>query len=185
MIVNVFNGDCAFDVWRRNPTPGDFLVWRENYLIGDIPDLRFDAPEYIAARAAALAAGTPGECERRINDIAAELDRMERSFAAAGANDTVVLWFDFCPFDRAMLFSLLWRLDCRPPSARPKVELICRDIDWGGRPDDFRHFAGTGVELTPEDFAEGAEMWAVWRKKHHDNPAAEPDMPHFMRRGLL
>ncbi|MDD4816684.1 MAG: hypothetical protein PHI85_01785 [Victivallaceae bacterium] len=183
MILNIFNGDCAAAAWRRNPTPGDCLVWRENYLVGAPPDVVSGTPRYIAARAAALAGvAADGAADKCCEEIAADLENMERRLAGAGAGDTLVLWFDVCPFDRAMLTALLWRLDSRPPSTRPHAVLVCRDIDWGGRTDDFIRFLGTAVELQPDDFSDGAAMWRVWSEERRRNPAAAPDMPACMRR---
>ena len=38
-ILYIFNGDCAFEAWKKSvgAEGKDFLVWRENYLEGPLP----------------------------------------------------------------------------------------------------------------------------------------------------
>ena len=152
--VNILNGDCAYDGWLKAGLSGTALVWRENYLQGAIPAAG-DLSEFNRIRADEL-----HECaqEWSAEEIFAELTEMHRKLFSLTPSDSLVLWFDVCPFDRAMLARILFLLNSRSDS--PKISLIFRDVVWDA--ETFRLHCGDAVRLAREDLAYGAEQWRAY-----------------------
>ena len=152
--INILNGDCAYEEWTQAGLPGEVLIWRENYLQGRLPvdNDCFSLEKFNQIRAQELLPLAPG---RSLESIEEELDRMHRILLSSEPEDTVVLWFDMCPFDRTMLARILVLLATMVP--RPKVELICRDVAWSAA--NFSDSYGQGIVLQDEDFHEARRQW--------------------------
>ncbi len=154
-LVNLFNGDCAFEEWQKCRLPGEALVWRESYLWGPLPPPGTPWREFNRLRAPRLHAGAPEIAE---SDILAELDEMHNRLFSLGPEDRLILWFDHCPFDRTMLSRILALLADMP--VPPQTELICADVVW----DQAAFKAGfrNGIRLGADEFAVGQSEWSEY-----------------------
>ncbi len=174
MMMNLFNGDCAAAAWTEARLPGGGLVWRENYLYGELPETD-DLAVFNRIRAGALHRSAPDKPEA---DIFAELERMHAELFALTENDVLTLWFDCCPFDRAMLARILYLL--AGVTAPPQVNLILEDVVW-----DRAAFMAPRQNirrLGGPDFQFGRSEWIMYRqqKRPHElfsnwiSPPARP-----------
>lgn len=149
--LHILNGDCALEGWRPAGLPGRALVWRENYLTGAIP--RTDDPaEFRRVRAAELHKAAPEKSEA---EILAELAAMEQALLELTSEDTVVLWFDVCPFDRTMLARILYLLAAG--ERRPALLLVFEDTVWTA--EAFTRHHSSARRLTEADLRYGAMQW--------------------------
>ncbi|NLG34331.1 MAG: DUF1835 domain-containing protein [Lentisphaerae bacterium] len=140
-MLHITSGDIAGDRLARAGLPGEVRVWH---------DILYDGPrnpgwpddDTLEARAAFLEEATGGGLTReRVRGVLQEQYR-RLSDAASGAG--MVLWFDACLFDQAMLAHVLTCLRIR--GARD-VELICVDAFPGIDP-----YHGLG-QLRPDQLA--------------------------------
>lgn len=119
-VLHIFNGDCAYDAWRGAGGKGEALVWRENYLEGDYSGgVSLDAGAFLRRRAAFLArmSGVPPEPV-----ILRALFRQEEELIrAADRGRRLLLFFDCCMFDFAILGRIFFLLADRP---------VLPPIDW-------------------------------------------------------
>ncbi len=152
--LNLLNGDCAAEEWRSAGLPGAILVWRENYLQGELPATD-EIVAFCRGRAAAL---QPMASGRSVEDILAELLRMHHELESLTPDDQLVLWFDFCPFDRTMLARILFLLNRL--TAPPQVTLIARDVVWVA--ETFRRHQHAGRRLGAAELQYGAEQWNAY-----------------------
>ena len=149
--LHILNGDCALEGWQSAGFSGEVLVWRENYLIGSIPHTG-DPAEFRRVRAAEL---HKSASEKPEADILAELTAMERTLFELTPEDTVILWFDVCPFDRAMLARILYLLAAREHS--PILSLIFEDVAW--ETETFLQYFSSARLLAEADLRYGAAQW--------------------------
>lgn len=165
-LLHLLNGDCAREAWERSGLNGSILVsrqrsidatlvWRENYLHGELPETD-DTAEFCRIRAAALHRIAPEFTEEAIRE---ELTTMHRTLAELTKADRLVLWFDFCPFDRTMLARILALL--AKQAELPELVLIAKDVEWNE--DAFRRFATSGSRLTRRDLKYGETEWKRYR----------------------
>lgn len=148
--LHLLNGDCALDAWPPE-WQEDRLVWRENYLLGPLPETA-DLTTFSRERATVLHRSAP---ERDAAEIFAELETMNRILLERASSGTVRLWFDRCPFDRVMLariLRLLW-----DSGRAPKILLTWENVVWDTV--NFRRFRHQAARLTGDDLAEGAAQW--------------------------
>ncbi len=142
---HIFNGDCACEAFRATGrNDGELLVWRENYLWGELPGPDTPTEEFLAVRARALARMAPEIPEAK---ILADLTAKEAAIASIRPDETVYLWFDCCMYDALLLARIFDRLNRLP--APPEVYLSCAE------PVDFHHTR----RLTPGAVRLGAAMW--------------------------
>lgn len=105
-VLHILNGDLAYPPLSAAGLPGTFLVWREIYTEGPMPEQVSD-PEWRDLRAKFLSTkGVP------YGKVRAELDLMYDTLdkAAADPEYEIMLWLDICPFDKALKKHLLGRL---------------------------------------------------------------------------
>ena len=150
MILNIFNGDCAYNAWRKIDCESAALVWRENYLEGRIPAPDTPPDEFARIRASELHALMPELDERK---ILASLLSMNTALAKLSAEDSVILWFDACMYDQTMLARILFLLN----NTQAAVFLICEDI--GERPEDIAKQRNSARRLTSDDISLYASAW--------------------------
>ncbi|MGE4563294.1 MAG: DUF1835 domain-containing protein [Victivallaceae bacterium] len=155
MELHIFNGDCAFDAWRKANGSGPALVWRENYLEGRIPGPDTGTAEFARIRAEELHAMMPELAEDR---LLASLNTMDRTLAGLAAGDTAYLWFDACMYDQMMLARILFLLADSPAA----LDLICEDIAWGDHPELFAKLQSSGRRLDRDDRALYAAAWRAF-----------------------
>ncbi len=139
--LNITGGDIAGASLAASGVPGEVFVWH---------DILYDGPrqpgwpgaEVLEARARFLEETTGGGLGREL--VLRTLAEQYDILAAADRYDSVVLWFDACLFDQAMLAHILAIL---PPAVRSSTELICVDAFDGIVP-----FHGLG-QLDPRQMA--------------------------------
>eukprot|EP00831_Metopus_contortus_P058159 TRINITY_DN5037_c0_g1_i4.p1 TRINITY_DN5037_c0_g1~~TRINITY_DN5037_c0_g1_i4.p1 ORF type:complete len:261 (-),score=63.30 TRINITY_DN5037_c0_g1_i4:212-994(-) len=130
MILNVFNGECACDAWKKSGGASPALTWRENYLEGHIPGLETPLADFERIRAEELHRLMPELDFEKLLDV---LRNMDKTILELSENDSVFLWFDACMYDQIMLSRILFLLKDSPAA----VFLICEDIAWGDSPELF------------------------------------------------
>lgn len=120
-ILHILNGDCAAPAMKTAGLPGSFLVWREIYTEGPMPENLSDS-DWRDLRAKFLS--SKGVSYEKVR---AELDFMYETLdqAASDPEYEIVLWLDICPFDKALKKQLLERLSKK---AVCKVSISEEDI---------------------------------------------------------
>ena len=124
MILHILNGDCALSGWSQCNFPGEALVWRENYLQGNIPEAA-DYENFNYIRAEELHKIAP---EKSVDAIFYELQAMHQKVFSLHTDDKLVLWLDFCPFDQALKKQLLKLVAVQPE--KPDIYLVQQDVIW-------------------------------------------------------
>ncbi|MHB8763880.1 MAG: hypothetical protein ACYDA8_06025 [Deferrisomatales bacterium] len=140
-VLHVTSGDVAGGKLAQSGVGGEVLVWH---------DLLYDGPrkpgwpdeQTLHARAGFLEETTGGGLGRPY--VLETLQEQYRRLESAAGRDRLVLWFDACLFDQAMLCHLLACLRLRGAAG---VELLCVDAFPGIEP-----YHGLG-QLAPEQFA--------------------------------
>jgi hypothetical protein len=140
-VLHLTSGDIAGELLERSGLPGEVFVWH---------DVLYEGPrrpgwpdeQVLRDRAGFLARATGGALreESVLGMLRGQYARLERS----GEDERLVLWFDACLFDQAMLCHLL---ACLAMVEAGEVELLCLDAFPGIEP-----FHGLG-QLTPARLA--------------------------------
>lgn len=174
MELNIFNGDCACDAWRKSGGTSPALVWRESYLEGRIPGPDTPGGEFARIRAE--------ELHRLMPELSAErlfpaLCAMDRTVTGLSADDSAVLWFDACMYDQLMLARILFVMNGTPAA----VLLVCEDVAWGDSPGLFAKKRNEALRLTPDDIALYASAWraAAEGPESLQRFSAEKEMARF------
>ena len=139
--LHITSGDIAGGSLANAGLPGEVFVWH---------DILYDGPrnpgwpdeDALISRAVFLEESTNGGLDREY--VLETLSNQYRKLADAATYARIVLWFDACLFDQAMLAHILTCLQHR--GAR-EVELLCVDTFSGIDP-----FHGLG-QLQPEQLA--------------------------------
>lgn len=152
MELNIFNGDCACDAWRKSGGTSPALVWRESYLEGRIPGPDTPLDEFEKIRAEELHKLMP---ELSVDRLLPALRSMDRTVAGLSAGDSAILWFDVCMYDQVMLSRILFVMNGTPAA----VHLVCEDVAWGDSPELFAKERNAAPRLTPNDIALYASAW--------------------------
>jgi hypothetical protein len=127
-LLHITNGDSAGERLAKAGLPGEILVWR---------DVLYDGPRNpgwptdgtLHARAEFLSHATVGGLSERA--LFEELRHQYDTLANMTPDQGVVLWFDACLFDQAMLAHILTCLQCKGVA---NVELLCVDAFPGIEP---------------------------------------------------
>jgi Domain of unknown function (DUF1835) len=139
--LHITSGDCAGDNLAKTAIPGEVLVWRDMLYHGPRnpgwPDLGT-----LDARAQFLEQVTGGGLAR--THVLDTIKSQYRKLAAAADYARIVLWFDACLFDQAMLVHIL---ACLLHQGILNAELLCVDAFPGIVP-----FNGLG-QLQPSQLA--------------------------------
>lgn len=152
MELNIFNGDCACDAWRKSGETSPALVWRESYLEGRLPGPEVPLEEFEQIRAEELHRFMP---ELDFEKLLCSLRHMDRTIAGLSKEDSALLWFDACMYDQIMLSRILFLLNDTPAA----VFLVCEDVAWGSVPELFAKKKGEAVLLSRDDIALYAAAW--------------------------
>jgi len=139
--LHITSGDSAGGSLAQSGVPGEVFVWH---------DILYDGPRNpgwpdqntLNARAVFLEQTTGGGLDGKL--VLETLRNQYRKLANADVHDGIVLWFDACLFDQAMLAHIL---TCMLHEAIRQVELLCVDAFPGIDP-----FHGLG-QLQPEQLA--------------------------------
>jgi len=139
--LHVTSGDVAGDALSQSGIPGEVFVWH---------DILYDGPrnngwpeeETLEARADFLVEATAGglERDRVLGTLRGQYEKLSRG----GEHERIVLWFDACLFDQAMLAHIL---TCLARRGIRYAELLCVDAFPGIVP-----FNGLG-QLSPTQMA--------------------------------
>ncbi len=140
-LLHITSGDCAGSSLAKAGLPGEVFVWH---------DILYDGPRnpgwpddtILAARALFLERSTGGGLSHGL--VLKTLRHQYRKLAEASVYDRVVLWFDACLFDQAMLAHVL---TCLQHQGITNVDLLCVDAFPGIVP-----YHGLG-QLTPGQLA--------------------------------
>jgi hypothetical protein len=139
--LHIAGGDCAGELLAASGIGGEVFVWH---------DILYDGPrnpgwpddDTLRARARFLEETTAGGLDR--DGILATLANQYRKLASVADHERIVLWFDACLFDQAMLAHIV---SCLPLGAVRKTELLCVDRFPGIEP-----FHGL-AQLSPSELA--------------------------------
>ena len=101
-MLHIHSGDCAARI-ASGIFGGTHLVWSDNLFEGALPRADWGDPEWIAARAEALADYLGGR--ERAADLLRKRHVLLRDALAACSE--VTLWFDSCLYDMMLLSSFL------------------------------------------------------------------------------
>ena len=123
-ILHILNGDCALAGWQQGGFAGEVLVWRENYLLGELPETA-DITGFNRIRADILHRAAP---ERSEEEIFTELQEMHKTLFTLCSGDRLVLWLDCCSFDQALKKRLLELISLLPE--KPEIYLVQEDVVW-------------------------------------------------------
>ena len=141
--LHLTSGDCAGNLLAAAGLGGEILVWHDILYDGPCRPAGWPDAATLAARAAFLEDATGGGLDRAY--VRSVLDAQYARLAAAAATGTpLVLWFDTCLFDQAMLAHIL---ACLHHQGGRQAELLCVDAFPGIEPYD-----GLG-QLQPADFS--------------------------------
>ncbi len=139
--LHITSGDIAGGSLAKSVVPGEVFVWH---------DILYDGPRNpgwpddaaLQARASFLEQATAGGLDRE--HVLNTLKDQYQKLADAAGYDRIVLWFDACLFDQAMLVHIL---TCLLHKGIRYVELLCVDAFPGIEP-----FNGVG-QLQPSQLA--------------------------------
>ncbi|MFA6292523.1 MAG: hypothetical protein WC637_12110 [Victivallales bacterium] len=139
--IHITSGDCAGGVLAKSGIGGEVFVWH---------DILYDGPrkagwpddDILRARALFLERATGGGLKYEL--IYKTLSSQYGKLKTLKKDDALILWFDACLFDQAMLSHIL---ACLRFLGIQKAELICVDAFPGIEP-----YNGLG-QLSPEQMA--------------------------------
>jgi hypothetical protein len=138
--LHITSGDCAGGILEKSGIAGEVFVWHD--VLYDGPrDPGWPTDSILVSRAEFLTDFTGGGLSQE--GILATLRKQYRRLAEAKDTD-IVLWFDACLFDMAMLVHLL---TCLRVQGITRVELLCVDAFPGIDP-----YNGLG-QLSPGQMA--------------------------------
>ena len=141
-ILHITNGDAAGECLGKSSIPGELLVWRDMLYDGKRAPGWPDA-EVVKSRALFLEETTGGGIGYDI--ILENLKQQYATLETVNEFDEVVLWFDACLYDQAMLCHILTCMVTK--GVEQKSSLICVDHFPG-----VERFQGLG-QLLPEQLA--------------------------------
>lgn len=139
--IHITSGDSSGGSLAKAGLPGEVFVWHDVLYDGPRDGAGWPSRNVLAARAAFLAEFTDGGLKQE--NVLKTLQEQYRRLAKA-AKQPIVLWFDACLFDMAMLAHLL---ACLRSQDADQVELLCVDAFPGIEP-----YHGLG-QLTPAQMA--------------------------------
>ena len=144
--LHITSGDIAGSRLEGAGLPGEVFVWHDILYDGPRGPGRPDE-EILRLRARFIEEATGGGLGREF--VLETFRRQYRKLSAAADYERIVLWFDACLFDQAMLAHVL---ACLPQAARRKTALLCVDAFPGIQP-----FHGLG-QLTPVQLASCCDL---------------------------
>ena len=156
-MLHIHSGDCAARI-ASGIFGGTHLVWSDNLFEGALPRADWGDPEWIAARAEALADYLGGR-ERAADLLRKRHARLREALAACSE---VTLWFDSCLYDMMLLFSFL-AVAGDGLFPRIPVWLVCGEVRRDGT-----RFAGYGELDEAEMRAQYAGRRRVTEAMRHD-----------------
>lgn len=154
--LHITSGDIAGENLAKTGLPGEIFVWHD--IVYDGPrNPGWPSEETLKARALFLEETTAGGLDRE--SILATLRNQYQKLEGAMCYDCILLWFDACLFDQAMLAHVL---TCLHQQHIRNVELLCVDtfpgiIPYHGlgqlSPEQLASLCGQHRPVTPEHYA--------------------------------
>lgn len=153
--LNLLNGDFALAGWEKSNRTGEVLIWRENYLVGILPDTE-DTIRFNHLRSEELHKHAPELSQAAIET---QLNDMHSTLFNLTSGDTLHIWLDCCPFDRVMLARLFHLLATHRSQAT--VMLTIRDVVWSK--EEFLRNLNDAFEVTFEAIQIYESAWSQYR----------------------
>ena len=159
--LHILNGDFALGHWRKFNFSADFLVWKETYIEGPLPDTD-NLDIFRRARAGFLASfmELSGIGEERLYN---HLLKMDEAVLNLPSTSILILWFDACIFDQTILMRILYLLKEKKREL-PGIFLYCCDTNCLTL-DDFRRGITEKVRLTAADLELASQAWLAFLRK--------------------
>ena len=184
--LHILNGDFAFEMWQSCNFTGSFLVWRETYLEGPLPETD-DLHIFRKARAEFLS-GFEETKEIGCEGLYRYLKKMDEALLTLPAADHLILWFDSCIFDQTILMRIFYLLTLRK-APLPEVFLYCCEGNCLKK-EDFLKGAKAKRLLSSEEIRSGAEAWLLFQNKQGNAMRETAETEHFknmpaMKKALL
>lgn len=193
--LHITSGDIAGKNLREAGLPGEVLVWH---------DILYDGPrrpgwpdeDILAARAVFIEEATGGGLSRAL--VLDTFHDQYRRLVETDVDQEIVLWFDACLFDQAMLAHLL---TCLGQLGTRKVELLCVDscpgiVPYNGlgqlNPSQLASRYGQRCLVTARQFRFAVQVDRAFATQDHaqftelsqNNDAPLPWVPAAVRRWL-
>ncbi len=105
--LHLTSGDCCGELLRHSDVPGEVFVWHDVLYDGPVRVPGWPSAEALAARANFLSAFTAGGLS--VVEVESTLSQQYQVLKQRGERP-LVLWFDACLFDMAMLVHVIARL---------------------------------------------------------------------------
>jgi hypothetical protein len=157
-VLHVTNGDAALPSLRAAGVAGDLLPWREVLHEGPVPG-GLAPPELRGVRARFLARSGLVTEREALQTLEARDVRVD---AAAGAGESITLWFEADLHDVLLLLQVLDRLYEHAPL---RLVLVGQD-EWTSvqyvRPDELAALGRAGPPVTREQRALARAAWAAF-----------------------
>lgn len=171
-ILHVFNGDCAAEAWKRSiRSQEQYLVWRENYLEGPLPEVGIPQEEFARIRAEFLHGCVPQYSVETLTRFQCTLEEIIQS---QGSDTVIMLWFDDCMFDILLLSRILFLLE----KSQAELRLCCENRILGNETDFFRTPWNEFRKLSPETVLLYADAWRMFT-------SGSAALEHFLQSGRL
>ena len=158
--LHILNGDFALELWRQCGFTGQYLVWRETYIEGPLPETD-DLRVFWAARAEFLSHFTE-LANMDKSRIYRHLQNMDETVLGLPEKSTLMLWFDSCIFDQTILMRILHLVNRIKKDIT--VFLYCCDSNCLVK-DDFMVGESKRIQLLPDDFAMAEEASSLFMRK--------------------
>ena len=184
--LHILNGDFALVLWKKCAFKAEYLVWKETYLEGPLPE-SCDLSVFRAARAEFLSHFA------EISDIGKErlyrhLQRMDDAVLNLPEGSALMLWFDACIFDQTILMRILHLLK-QKGTELPEIYLYCCSTNCLTI-EDFERGMSEKICLTQADLDVSSRAWQAFLRK--DSSAMKllagqgdfTNLPH-MKKALL
>ncbi len=157
-MLHITNGDSAVARLRDAGVRGDLLPWRDVLHDGPVP-ATIPLEDLSRVRARFIADCGWGEFE----EIVAEFEARDRTLAAFGQHEEVVLWFEHDLYDQLQLVQLLDWFALRE-RGRTRLTIVCEAEYIGmaslGR---LHQMFDTRREVSPGQFGLARSAWQVFR----------------------
>jgi hypothetical protein len=155
-MLHVTNGDCAAERIRAAGVEGTLLPWRDVLHDGPVP-AGLPLERLSAVRAEFIAGGAAGT----VDEVRRSFAERDRTLAASGGEDEVVLWFEHDLYDQLQLIQVLdWFAD----HPHPRLSLINPPEYLGSMGEErARELFQARQPVTPGQLALGRWAWDAFR----------------------
>ena len=184
--LHILNGDFSLELWKKYNFSTNWLVWKETYLEGPLPQSD-DLHVFRSVRAEFLS--TFEELSSiKVDALYKHLQRMDNALLELSESSELMLWFDACIFDQTILMRVLYLLNQNRTNL-PKIYLYCCK-SYCLTNEDFQKGYSEKVLLDCHDVGIAAKAWSAFVCKDATQMielADSEDFAHMpaMRKALL